>query len=579
MEPRDEPPDPGLRARLSRVFRGNARISAVGALALLGAMAAGSTLRLWNLGAQVLSGDEFHAIIAALDRPISRILFFYQAADNCIPLSVLDRFLIDRGAALSEWSARLPVLIAGFALLLLAPLWAWRRLGAGTAVVLAWLVAISPGLVFYSRIARSYAPATLFGCAAVAAFETWHRRGGVAPAAAYITCAVMAAWFHLGVVPLVLSPFVVAALALGATRDLTRIAHTPPAAATDAREKCGLPRGQALARLLLLGAGTIAGLAALLAPAHRTLLPSLASKHVKLEVTAEEAAEVGAWLAGVSSRWVAVAAGLAFLAGLVILLRRKGWLGGFALGAVAAQVAGVMLLAPVAHQATIVLARYLVFALPCALVPMAVALGSPWPRWRAAQPWLAAAGLAGLIACGPFLDVDLGRTSFAHDALYLRFTVPRPRLEPEGPVAVYHWLAQAGPGAVIELPWDPVFMTDRTLGMYQTLHGRQVIVGGYRPDARLRFRNMIPVLPEQVLGTRARWLIVHPLIAREEARIGGGPWEPTPELRRVYRRAAVSTAATYRTLWGPPDYEDFWTRVWDLDRARLRGISLRAGPR
>jgi hypothetical protein len=558
MEPRDEAPDPGLRARVAGAVRGGGGIAAVGALALLGAITAGSTLRLWNLGAQVLSGDEFHAVFAALDRPISRILFFYQAADNCIPLTVLDRFLIDRGVALSEWSVRLPVLIAGFALLLLAPLWAWRRLGAGTAVAFAWLVAISPGLVFYSRIARSYAPATLFGCAAVAAFETWHRRGGVAPAAAYVACAVMAAWFHLGAVPLVLSPFLVAVLALAAPGGRTR--------------------GQALARLLLLGAGTIAGLAALLGPAHRTLLPSLAGKHDKLGVTAQEAAEVGAWLAGVSSRWAAVAAGLACLAGLAILLRRNVWLGGFALGATAAQVAGVLLLAPVAHQSPVVLARYLVFALPCALVPVAVALGSPWPpRWRVAQPWLAAAGLAGLIACGPFLDADLARSSFAHDVLYLRFTAPRPRLEAGGPVAVYHWLARAGPGAVIELPWDPVFMTDRILGMYQILHGRQVIVGTYRADARLRFRNMIPVLPEEVLGTRARWVIVHPLIAREEARIGGGPWDATPELRRVFRHAGVSTAATYRTLWGPPDYADFWARVWDLDR--LRGIPLRAGPR
>lgn len=558
MEPRGELPDPGLRARLARVVRGRAGISAATALAMLGALAAGSILRLWNLGAQVLSGDEFHAVIAALDRPISRILFFYQAADNCIPLSVLDRFLLDSGAALSEWSVRLPVLIAGFALLVLAPVWAWRRLGAGTAMALAWLIALSPGLVFYSRIARSYAPATLFACAAVAAFETWHRRGGVAPAAAYVGCAVMAAWFHLGALPLALSPFVVAALALAAPRDRTR--------------------GQALARLLLVGAGTIAGLAALLAPAYRTLLPSLANKHDRLGVTAEEAAEVGAWLAGVGSRWAAVAIGLVFLAGLAILLRRHGWLGGFLLAAAAGQVAGVLLLAPVAHQATIVLARYLVFALPCALVPVAVALGSAWPRrWRAAQPWLAAAGLAGLFVCGPFLDADLARSSFAHDALYLRFTAPRPRLEDGGPVAVYHWLAQAGPGTVIELPWDPVFMPDRTLGMYQTLHRRQVIVGGYRPNARLRFRNMIPVLPALVLATRARWLIVHPLIAREQARIGGGPWEPTPDVRRVYRRAAVSTAATYRSLWGPPDYEDFWTKVWDLDRARLRGISLRAG--
>jgi hypothetical protein len=538
------------------VVRGRAGISAVGALALVGAIAVGSTLRLWNLGAQVLSGDEFHAVIAALDRPISRILFFYQAADNCIPLSVLDRLLIDMGAGLTEWSVRLPVLIAGFALLLLAPVWAWRRLGAGTAVALAWLVAISPGLVFYSRIARSYAPATLFGCAAVAAFETWHRRGGVAPAAAYVACTVMAAWFHLGALPLVLSPFLVAALALAAPGGRTR--------------------GQALVRLLLLGAGTIAGLAALLAPAHGTLLPSLAAKHDKLGVTSREAAEVCAWLAGVNSRWAAVALGLVCCAGLAILLRRGGWLGGFALGGVAVQVAGVLLLAPVAHQATVVLARYLVFALPCALVAVAVALGSPWPpRWRKAQPWLAAAGLAGLIAGGPFLDADLARSSFAHDELYLRFTAPRPQLEDEGPVAVYHWLAQAGPGVVFELPWDPVFMPDRILALYQTLHDREVVVGGYRPDARMRFRNMTSVRPQDVLASRARWLIAHPLIVREEARIGGAPWGPTPELRRVYRRAAVSTAATYRNLWGPPDYEDRWVKVWDLDR--LRGISLPAG--
>jgi hypothetical protein len=549
--------DLGLRARLSRVVRGNGGVSVVGALAVLGALAAGTTLRLWNLGAQVLSGDEFHAVIAALHRPISQILFVYQEADNSIPLSVLDRFLIDRGVALTEWSVRLPMLIAGFALLLLAPVWAWRRLGVGTAVALAWLVAISPGLVFYSRIARAYAPATLFGCAAVAAFEIWHRRGGVAPAAAYIGCAVMAVWFHLGVAPLVLSPFLVAALALAATRDRAR--------------------GQAAARLVLLGAGTIAGLAALLAPAQRTLLPMLAGKHRKLEISAQEAAEVGAWLAGVSSRWAAAAAGLVFFAGLAVLLRRHGWLGGFALGAMAGQVAGVLLLAPVAHQSTIVLARYLVFALPWALVPVAAALGCPWPpRWRAAQPWLAAPALAGLLACGPFHDADLGRSSFAHDELYLRFTAPRPRLEAGGPVAVYHWLAQAAPGAVIELPWDAIFMSDRALGMYQTLHLRQVVVAGYMRDARLRFRNMTSLLPEKLLEARGRWLIVHPLIAREEARIGGGPWDATPDLRRTFRRAALSVAATYRTLWGPPLYEDGWVKVWDLDRAKAEIARLPA---
>src|ERR1700687_3149998 len=437
-DPKRQPPERDPRTRLARDLRGHARISVLAAVAVLGAFAAGATLRLWNLGAQVLSGDEFHALFAALDRPVSQLLFFYQEADNCIPLSIVDRLVLDHGIALTEWIARLPVLIAGFALLLLAPVWAWRRKGMGFAVVYAWLVALSPGLVFYSRIARSYAPATLFGCAAVAAFEIWHRRGGLAAAAGHLACVVMAVWFHLGVAPLALSPFLVAALGLGATR------------------------GRGLARLALLGLATMAALAALLAPAYRTLVPILGGKHRELQLPAREVVEVGAWMAGVSSRLVGAAGALILVAGLVNLLRRDRWLGGFALGAVVVQVAAVLVLAPVAHQVTIVLARYLVFALPCALVPLAAALGSPWPpRWRVAQPWLAVVALAGLLACGPFLDPDLARSSFAHDELYVRFTEPRPELGPGGGLTLYEWLSKAAPGAVVELPWDPIFMADR----------------------------------------------------------------------------------------------------------------------
>jgi hypothetical protein len=530
-----------------KIFRGNAGISVVGAVLLLGALSAGATLRLWNLGAQVISGDEYHALLAALDRPVARILFVYQEADNCIPLSVIDRLFLDGGVGLTEWIVRLPVLIAGFALLLLAPVWAWRRLGPGAAVALAWLVALSPGLVFYSRIARSYAPATLFGCAAVAAFETWHRRGGFARAASYVALAVMAVWFHLGVAPLALSPLPVAALALAAARD-----RRP-------------------ARLIVLAAATLAAMAALLAPAYRTLLPVLGGKHVELEVSAREAAEVGAWMAGVSSRWAAAAVALVFLAGLAVLMRRHGWLGGFALGAMAGQLAGVLVLAPLGHQSVIILARYLVFALPWALVPIAVALGSSWPpRWRAAQPWLAAVAVAGLLAGGPFLDRDLARSSFAHDELYLRFTEPRPGLGSEGPVAVYRWLAQASPGAVIELPWDPIFQFDRAFGLYQTIHCRQVVGSYYWRDPRLMFRNLTSDAPEELLARRGRWLVVHRMMVREAVRIGGTPWAPSRALRQAFRGRSAAAAATCRASWGAPDYQDEWTSVWDLDRVRVK---------
>jgi hypothetical protein len=521
------------------------------AVALAGAMALGATLRLWNLGAQVLSGDEFHAIIAAQARPVAQILFVYQEADNCIPLTVLDRLLMDGGVALTEWTVRLPALIGGFAVLLLAPVWAWRRLGPGSAVALGWLLALSPGLVFYGRIARSYGLATFFGCAAVAAFEAWHRRGGFARAAAYAVLALTAVWFHLGVAPLVTSPFLVAALM--AALPLAR------------------PRGRELARLLLLGLATAAGLAALLVPALPTLLPFLAGKHRQLDLSPREAAEVATWLAGVTGGRAAVAVAMVFGAGLVILLRRDGRLGGFVLGAMAVQLAGVLVLAPFGHQSPIILARYLVFCLPLALVPMAVALGSAWPRrWRAAQPWLAAAGIAGLLACGPFLDADLARSSFAHDELYLRFTAPRPRLPPGGPLAIYEWLARAGPGAVIELPWDAVFPFDRILAMYQALHRRQVVVSAMLPDARLAFRNMTADPPKSLLDARGRWLIVHPKIIREGMRIGGNPWGWSAELVWAFRLRALGAVARYRARWGPPDYQDEWAMVWDLDRLRGR---------
>jgi hypothetical protein len=164
------------------------------------------------------------------------------------------------------------------------------------------------------------------------------------------------------------------------------------------------------------------------------------------------------------------------------------------------------------------------------------------------------------------LDPDLASSSFAHDELFLRFTTPRPRLGPEAPVDVYCWLARAAPGSVIELPWDRVFMFDRILALYQKLHGRQVVVAAFDPNARLAFRNMTS--PEELLASRGRWLIVHPAIVREEAQIGGGPWAPTGELRRRFRGRALAAAKSFRALWGPPDYADNWAIAWDLDRLR-----------
>jgi hypothetical protein len=42
----------------------------------------GAVLRLWNLRDQILGGDETHALRAAVNLPLSKILVTYQQTDN-----------------------------------------------------------------------------------------------------------------------------------------------------------------------------------------------------------------------------------------------------------------------------------------------------------------------------------------------------------------------------------------------------------------------------------------------------------------------------------------------------------------
>lgn len=516
------------------------------ALVLLAlAFAAGATLRLWNLSGQVMGGDELHAVRAALQRPVSGILFTYQVSDNCIPLTLFDRLVLDTGWPLSEMVVRLPVLLAGLAMLVLGPWWAWRRLGPGPAVVFAWLLALSPALVFYSRVARSYMPVALLGCAAVAAFEAWQRRGGWRLAAAYVACAAVAVWFHLGAAPLVLTPL------------LAALPWT-------LRE-----RGRRAWAFVAVAAAIAMALLALLVPARETL-SLVAGKRGSLQLSAAALGETAAWLAGGRWWWIAVPFWAVAIAGVVRLARRELRLTTLLAVTALGQVIGILVLAPEGHQNPLILARYLVPALPIALAFAAEALGRPWPGgWRRAQPALVALAVVALAAASPFTDPVLRRSSFAHSVMFLRFTDERPVLPAEGPPPVYTWLANAAPGAIVELPWHPVWRFDRAVGLYQTVHRRPVIVtafGGPLADRRLAFRNMVRTDAESLLRGRGRWLVVHRSLPAEEERIG--PLLVDGRVRYQLRVAGPDAARRLRAAWGSPDFRDDRTWSWDLDRVR-----------
>ncbi|MEP7276191.1 MAG: hypothetical protein ABI812_07545, partial [Betaproteobacteria bacterium] len=201
-EPTDSPVAPRLRLRTS----------ALAAAATIAAVVAGAYLRLDQIGAQVLVDDEWHAVHQLLRSTPGRMLLDFGYSDYGIPLGLL-AWLESRAFGLSETLMRAPMLICGIVTLIAFPLYVARRFAPATMAVFAWLLALSPLLVVFSRMARPYAITLLLGWSAHAAFQRFVTADrGMAAGALYVGAATLATWMHPIVGPFVLAPFVLAAL-------------------------------------------------------------------------------------------------------------------------------------------------------------------------------------------------------------------------------------------------------------------------------------------------------------------------------------------------------------------------------
>jgi hypothetical protein len=587
-------------------------------------LAAGTLLRCWNLDDQVLGGDELHAVRAALAQPLPALLTTYQLADSCIPLTALDRLLLNHGLALDEWRLRLPVLASGLVALLALPALAHRRLPrpAGPPLFRA-LLALSPLLILYSRIARSYMPATLLGFAAAMAFDRWwapdeasagggdgggraasagRGSGGAGWAIAYVALAALAVWFHLGTAPIVAAPLLYAAgeLAVGWFAGRGRLdSGAVPAgdaeAASAATGAAGSGRRrwppQPLAALAAVALGLAACCALFLVPAWPSLVRLMAAKRLPQAVPAAAWMTVLQLQAGARAgqRLAALLFWAAALYGAGALLRRRPRFGGYLLALVVAQLLGILLLSPLGLARPQVLDRYLLPALPVVLLWAACGLAHGWwprqGRLGSAGQRLGAAGLVlAWLAAGPFADAGFRSSSFMHHNDMVAFALPRSTVPPGGPPRPY--LALGGPPgtAVVELPWPPVWDFGRSFYVYQQVHGLRVLVAapaGALPPGRLRLRNRVSPEPAALLGSGARWVAVHRHLAAEEERLGLPPGAPPP--RRIPAPLAVQLAAAGESMaarlaadWGPPAFADADVAVWDLRPART--VPRRAGP-
>jgi hypothetical protein len=542
-------------------------------------VAVGAFLRLFRLGPQLLLYDELHAPRTVVELDLAEILTSYLPSDNSIPLTALYELLVEWGVALSELHLRLPAIVAGLLALVVVPVALWRRLGPQAAIAAAWLVAISPGLVFYSRLARSYMPVVLLVFVAAMAFERWWRTGSWRSGVGYVVAAAAAAWFHLGAGPVVAAPFLWAAGA-----------------------KALRPRsGRSLLAIALLGLGLAAGFAAFLLPAWESFTALLAEKSGADLPRLGVAVQVLFLQAGAAEAFAAVLFWAAAAVGLAVLLRRRPAFASFTLVLVAAHLAALLVTAPFGVENPVILNRYLLVGLPFLLAWAAVGLADGWraatgaasPLARRAARVAVAAAVPLLVAGGPLADRRLLHSTFLTHDDFVGFATPPPAMaSPDLVPAFYRRLAALpGDGAVIEAPSLPTWVWHTHLRIYQDLHRRRVLLAPAELalfEDELDLANYVEPRPAALLAAPARWLVLHRKSAWELDRVAladtvGLPLSPA--MRQISRHMARRMAGHLRRHWGPPDLADEVLLVWDLDRVRrfqggARGVAgARRAPR
>jgi hypothetical protein len=530
-------------------------------------------LRAYRLPEQILTGDELHAVNAALSKSLGEILrtWTYYGADYSVPLAALYRWLLDQGVVFTELGFRIPVLAASLVTPFVIP-WLLRpRIGHAAAVLVAWLLALSPMLILYGRMVRSYAPMVLLATCAVLAFDRWwtHRSGRAG--AAYVLLGTFAVYLHLGAAPFVLSPFLFATVVT--LRDRRR-------------------RRQRIIALVGLCASISGAIALLLLPAASSLT-SLVGLHGEGRMPG-----LAAWRdvvhleLGTRSPWLVVVLLLAAGRGALLLARREAdfclYLAILGLG----HVGGLVLLAPNFLHAPIVMSRYLLVALPLLLAVVATGLITPPSAWRGRGAVLSqAAGVGGvmvwLVVSGPLAQDAFRWSSFTHAQPFLNafrwssFTHAQPFLnfmqERERADSVPAFYRELPPGnePILEAPWMNI--GTQSFSAYQRVHRhplRMATLNRHHVDPRVQFRNILPPFADSLIESDVRWVVVHVDVREEELGIETPELqhierlEQLPELWETLRGAGVRMAARLRDEWGPPIYADDDIRVWDLTVVR-----------
>src|SRR5450756_1145793 len=330
-------------------------------LALAFAFLTGLWLRWYLLADQVFTDDEWHGLYYVIGKsPFWLLTHFSIPGATCIPLNFYTWVLGDT-IGWSELWLRLPSLLCGVLCVLAGPLLARQLIGPRRAMWLGLLLAISPVLVFYSRVCRPYSAVALSGFVALLFAARWLRSGGLRPALLFAVSSVVAVYFHLFAAVTVAAPMLMV-LGFLAWSRWGRPAQ-PVTAGPAFREW-----------LIVCAVGAVGGsvlvLPALIHSLHGTFFNIALAGHL----TFESLPRVAQLISGTGQPVLTVLFWAALIVGAIDQCRRNPWFGWMLVSLYPLHAVALILSRPDCAQSAIVLTRYCIPLVPVSLLFVACGL-------------------------------------------------------------------------------------------------------------------------------------------------------------------------------------------------------------
>jgi hypothetical protein len=502
----------------------------------------------------VLVDDEWHAVHKLLSSGYWSIATDLGDNDNCIPLTLFYKLLADT-IGLSELAMRLPSLLSGISVLVIGPVLSVPFVGKRGARVFAWLLAISPLHIFFSRLARPYAIVAFASAIALPSYFEWYRSGNKHAYRRFVLLASIGSYSHLSALPALVAPWGYAAL--------HRMLRWEPRSRVNIRQI-----GVSASVLTLV-------LAILVGPAIVHSSKALTGKLTVGVVTFDAAYGAVTLLVGTANRAVLAVVALV----LVCAWRHAVWrheYARFLFVVIVCHVASLAVLRPAMISVPVVLARYSAVVLPGMLTLLAIVIARVSERvderWRPMASAVVLGSILGiLVYSGPLRNIYAWPNNFTNHASFqasydgeMYFN----RFKPVATPAFYYELATHTPGSIliVEAPW---YYYWHSYAAYQRLHRQRVAIGftnrsnappvrlGEVPvNSNLVFRNAIHLIDRAALvRLGVDYVLLHKNVAYE----ANLPFSDVP-------LDMTEWITEFEILYGSPYYEDPFVAVFDVRR-------------